>query len=267
MAEKPINVAVTGASGRMAQEALNAVSRDQTLKLVGASSRKHDGGTLALSGGATVPVFRDLSVLLGSVTARVLVDFTVASAAMDHARTAFRHGASPVIGTTGLSPDNLRELEELSRSTGLGAVVAPNFALGAVLMIHLSSLAARYFDYAEIIELHHEGKLDAPSGTALATAQEMARARGRPFQYKTAQKETVSGTRGGQVEGVVIHSIRLPGLVAHQEVIFGTTGQTLSIRHDSNSRESFMPGLLLAIKEVVKRDHLVFGLNKLLGLE
>lgn len=267
MAKTVIAVAVTGASGRMAQEALNAIGADPGLKLVGASSRKLGDGTMPLPGGGIVPVFRDLGLLLGRGKARVLVDFTVASAAMDHARTAFRHGASPVIGTTGLSQENLRELEELSRSTGLGAVVAPNFALGAVLMIHLAAIAARHFEYAEIVELHHEGKLDAPSGTALATAQAMAKNRGRPFQWKPSQKETLGGTRGGQAEGVGVHSIRMPGLVAHQEVIFGAMGQTLSIRHDSTSRESFMPGLLLAVKEVVKRDHLVVGLNRLLGLE
>lgn len=251
----------------MASEALSAIGRDKGLRLVGASSLKLGDGTLPLPGGGTVPVLRDLTSLLEQAKARVLVDFTVAAAAMGHARAAFRHGVSPVIGTTGLSQENLRELEELSRSTGLGAVVAPNFALGAVLMVHLAGIAARYFDYGEIVELHHEGKLDAPSGTALATAQAMAKGRGRPFEWKAPQKETLEGTRGGQTQGVGIHSIRLPGLVAHQEVIFGAPGQTLSIRHDSTGRESFMPGLLLAIREVVNRDHLVVGLNQLLGLE
>ncbi|HLB12193.1 MAG TPA: 4-hydroxy-tetrahydrodipicolinate reductase [Dehalococcoidia bacterium] len=267
MAQATIPVAVTGASGKMAQEALNAIGRDPELRLVGASSRRIDGPRQTLPGAGDAPVFRDVGSLLEKVRARVLVDFTVAEAAMEHARTAFRHRVSPVIGTTGLSQDNLRELEDLSLSTGLGVVVAPNFALGAVLMVHLASIASRYFEYSEIVELHHEGKVDAPSGTALATARAMAKALGRPFQWKAPQRETLPGTRGGQIEGVGIHSIRLPGLVAHQEVIFGTTGQTLSIRHDSISRESFMPGLLLAIKEVVKRDHLVLGLGKLLGLE
>lgn len=267
MSKRAIPVAVTGASGKIAQQALIAIANDADLKLVGVSSRKLGGPTLNLAAGGSVPLFEDLGSLIESVKPRVLVDFTIAEAAMDHSRVAFRHGVSPVVGTTGLTAENLREMEELSRSTGLGAIVAPNFALGAVLMMHAARLASRYFDYAEIIELHHEGKADAPSGTALATAQGMARARGRPFQWKTAQKETLSGTRGGQVEGVGIHSIRIPGVVASQEVILGTTGQTLSIRHDTISRESFMPGLLLAIKEVVKRDRLVVGLDRLLGLE
>lgn len=266
MEQGSISVALTGASGRMAQEALTAIGKDPQLRLVGASSRQLGGSALPLPGGGSVPLFRDPEALMERAKARVLVDFTVADAAMDHARLAFRHGASPVVGTTGLSPKNLRELEELSRSTGVGAVVAPNFALGAVLMIHLARLAAPFFDYVEIVELHHEGKIDAPSGTAMATAQAMAKARGRPFQWIAPLKETLGGVRGGQLEGVGIHSIRLQGLVAHQDVIFGATGQTLSIRHDSSSRESYMPGLLLAIKEVVKRDHLVYGLEKLLGL-
>ncbi len=267
MSQTAIPVVVTGASGKMAQAALSAIVNDPELRLAGATSRNLDGPSLEVARSGPVPLLRDLGTLLGKVEARVLVDFTVAEAAMDHARMAFGHGVSPVLGTTGLSAEDFRELEVLSQSTGLGAVVAPNFAIGAVIMMHLSRVAARYFDYAEILELHHEGKTDAPSGTALATAQGMARARGRQFQWKAAKKETLKGTRGGQWEGIGIHSIRLPGLVAHQEVILGATGQTLSIRHDTTSRESFMPGLLIAIKEVVRQDQLVIGLDRLLGLE
>ncbi|MDP2661996.1 MAG: 4-hydroxy-tetrahydrodipicolinate reductase [Dehalococcoidia bacterium] len=267
MSQPAIPVVVTGASGKMAQEALSAIMKDPELRLAGATSRNLDGPRLEVARSGDVPLFRDLGTLLGKVEARVLVDFTVAEAAMDHARVAFGHGVSPVVGTTGLSAENLRELAGLCQSTRLGAVVAPNFAIGAVIMMHLSRVAARYFDHAEILELHHDGKADAPSGTALATAQGMARARGRPFEWKASKKETLKGTRGGQWEGIGIHSIRLPGLVAHQEVMLGATGQTLSIRHDTTSRESFMPGLLIAIKEVVRQDHLVMGLDKLLGLE
>jgi 4-hydroxy-tetrahydrodipicolinate reductase len=133
-------------------------------------------------------------------------------------------------------------------------------------MIHLAKLAARYFDYAEVIEMHHEGKADAPSGTALATARAMVAARGKPFNYPALEKESLAGTRGGQIEGVGIHSVRLPGLLAHQEVILGAPGQTLTIRHDSISRESFMPGVIMAIKEVGKVKGLIYGLENLLGL-
>ena len=171
-----------------------------------------------------------------------------------------------VIGTTGLSPADLSEIDSLCRANDIGAVVAANFSLGAILMIHLAKVAARFFDYAEIIELHHEQKVDAPSGTALSTAKEMVEARGQPFDWAHTQKETLSGSRGGDYQGVAIHSVRLPGLLAHQEVIFGGLGQTLKIRHDTISRESFMPGVVLAIKEVVKLKRLVFGLENLLGL-
>jgi len=132
-------------------------------------------------------------------------------------------------------------------------------------MIHLAKIAAKYFDYAEIIELHHHLKADAPSGTALSTARAMVKARGSPFSYPTAQK-TPSGSRGEQVDGITLHSVRLPGLMAHQEILLGTSGQTLSIRHDTISRECYMPGVILAIREVVKRQGLVYGLDTLLGL-
>ena len=144
--------------------------------------------------------------------------------------------------------------------------MASNFAIGAVLMIHLAKQASQYFDYAEIIEMHQEKKVDAPSGTALTTAREMVQARGKPFERHPTQQETIPGTRGGSEDGVTIHSVRLPGRVAHQEVIFGGLGQTLSIRHDSVSRESFLPGVMLAIREVMKRQELVVGLDKLIGL-
>jgi len=147
----------------------------------------------------------------------------------------------------------------------VGVVVAPNFALGAVLMMHLAKIAGKYLDHAEIIELHHDRKTDAPSGTALSTAKAMAQARGKPFSTPEAGK--TSDSRGGQVEGVTIHSVRLPGLMAHQEVMLGGPGQTLSIRHDTISRECYMPGIMLAIREVGKRKGLVYGLDNLLGLE
>ncbi len=145
-------------------------------------------------------------------------------------------------------------------------MIAPNFAIGAVLMMHFARLAAPYFDVAEIIELHHAAKVDAPSGTALATAREMAAARGRPFEHPETEKQTIPGTRGGVEGGITIHSVRLPGLVAHQEVLLGGLGQTLTIRHDSTSRESFIPGVILAVREVMRRHDLVVGLDRVLGL-
>jgi 4-hydroxy-tetrahydrodipicolinate reductase len=185
---------------------------------------------------------------------------------MRNVRAAFKHHASPVVGTTGLSAEDLLEIRDLCAATGTGAVVASNFALGAVLLMHFARIGARYFDHAEIIELHHDQKADAPSGTALATARLMREAHGGDLAAASTSKQTLAGARGGELGGVHIHSVRLPGLVAHQEVIFGGLGQTLTIRHDSISRESFIPGVLLAIREVVKRQDLVNGLADLLDL-
>jgi 4-hydroxy-tetrahydrodipicolinate reductase len=193
----------------------------------------------------------------------VLVDFSIARATMPTVRAAIERGVRPVIGTTGLSAEDLAEIDRLALARDIGAVIAPNFALGAVLMIHLAEIAARYMDNAEIIELHHDGKVDAPSGTSLATAEAMAAARGKPFPAPPQQGDAES--RGKQVGGTAIHSVRLPGLLAHQAVILGAPGQTLTIRHDSISRECFMPGVVLAIREVMRRKGLVFGLDSLLG--
>jgi 4-hydroxy-tetrahydrodipicolinate reductase len=164
-----------------------------------------------------------------------------------------------------LTADNLREIETLADSQKICAVVAANFALGAVLMMHFAKLAAKYLDSAEIIELHHNLKADAPSGTALNTARVMAAYRGKPFSQAVDEGKNYP-SRGQRVEGVAIHSVRLPGLMAHQEVLFGGPGQTLSIRHDTINRECYIPGVLLAIQEVVRRRGLIQGLDKLLDL-
>jgi 4-hydroxy-tetrahydrodipicolinate reductase len=193
----------------------------------------------------------------------VVVDFTIARATMPAARLALPEGVRMVIGTTGLSQDDLKEIERLAAENQVGAVVASNFALGAVLMMHLAKIAAKYLDYAEIIELHHHLKADAPSGTAKSTARMMAEARGKPFLQPPGSP---APSRGEQVAGVTIHSVRLPGLMAHQEVLLGGQGQTVSIRHDTINRECYMPGVMLAIKEVMKRKGLVYGLDTLLGL-
>jgi 4-hydroxy-tetrahydrodipicolinate reductase len=145
-------------------------------------------------------------------------------------------------------------------------VVAPNFSLGAALLIHLSKIAAKFFDNAEIIEMHHERKADAPSGTAMATARAMLQARGKPFIYPEVTREVLRNTRGGQVDGIAIHSLRLPGVMAGQEVVFGRAGETLSLRHDAINRECYLPGVILAIKEVMKRKGLIYGLDALLRL-
>jgi 4-hydroxy-tetrahydrodipicolinate reductase len=264
---EPIKVLVHGALGKMGREVMAAICRDSELELVGGVDVKATQEQLTSSDGSKkVPLSSDLSSLLEVCHPKVLVDFTIAEASMPAARIALKRGINVVIGTSGISEDNLKEIAQLSKDNKVGAVVAPNFTVGAAVLLNAVKAAAKLFDYAEIIEMHHHEKADAPSGTALAAAKAMLEARGKPFRYSKTKKETLGGTRGGEVDGIAIHSVRLPGFVASQEVVFGGQGQTLSFRHDTISRECYIPGVILAIKEVVKRQGLIFGLDTLLNL-
>jgi 4-hydroxy-tetrahydrodipicolinate reductase len=251
----------------MGRAAVRAIARETDLTLVGALGRSagigRDAGELAGAGRLGVEVSGGLEDLLGSGV-DVLVDFSPGAAAADHARTAIPRGIAPVIGGTGLGTEQINELSALCEARGLGAVIAPNFAIGAVLMMEFARQAARHLPHAEIIELHHDRKRDAPSGTAVKTAALIAGVRGTAPPALVVEDELVAGARGGTSAGVRVHSVRLPGLVAHQEVIFGGPGQTLTIRHDSVSEESFMPGLILAVRRVRSLPGLVYGLEKLL---
>jgi 4-hydroxy-tetrahydrodipicolinate reductase len=211
----------------------------------------------------SVSISDQLDTLL-QAEAEVAVDFTTPDAAMENVRWAVEHAMHLVVGTTGIGAGDLDEIRRLIEDEGneSNVIVAPNFAIGAVLLQRFAAQATRFFPAAEIVELHHEGKLDAPSGTAMATAERMAKARGEEWQGPTG--ESVDGVRGGDVQGIRVHSVRLPGLVAHQEVIFGGVGQTLTIRHDSSQRVSFMPGVILAVKSVFHRPGLTVGLEPLL---
>jgi len=262
-----IRVVIHGASGKMGQEIIKALCREPEIEVVGAVEQEvSDEFYLPLPDDCNaIPFSSNLEYILTSCQPEVLVDFTIAQATMPAVRLATKQKVNLVIGTTGLTADELNEIDRLSKAHRVGAVVAPNFALGAVLMIHLAKMAAKYLDHAEIIELHHHLKAAAPSGTALSTAKAMAAARGKPFS-RPPQRDKTSPSRGEQVEGVTIHSVRLPGLLAHQEVILGGPGQTLSIRHDTISRECYIPGVILAIKDVVKHRGLGYGLDTLLGL-
>ncbi len=263
---KPIKVVVHGALGRMGQVVTNALCHEPDIRVVGAVELKVPEDYLTLPDGlGKVPLSSDLDHVLTSSRPDILVDFSTAQAVMPAVRIATKRGVNLVIGTTGLTAEDLGEMERLSESHRVGIVVAANFALGAVLMMHLAKVAARYLDHAEIIELHHHLKTDSPSGTALSTARAMAQARGKPFSRPPEQGQ-LPKSRGEQVEGITIHSVRLPGLLAHQEVILGALGQTLSIRHDTIGRECYIPGILLAIREVVKRQGLTYGLDALLNL-
>ena len=260
-----IKVVVHGAAGRVGQEVVKAVCQEPEMKLVGAVDLKVSGDSLPLpDGSGKVPFSTDFKSILATCRPDVVVDFTIAKASMPAVRAAAEKGVNMVIGTTGFNADELAEMEKLAASKKIGIVAAPNFALGAVLMIHLAKIAGKFIDHAEIIELHHDKKLDAPSGTSLLTARAMAEARGKPFLPPAAGEPTPS--RGQSVGGINIHSVRMPGLMAHQEVIFGASGQTLSIRHDTINRECYMPGVMLAVKAVVKQKGFIYGLDKLLGL-
>lgn len=191
----------------------------------------------------------------------VMVDFSVAPAALENVPYALAHGIDCVVGTTGFDPDDLEEFARIAREGSAACLVAPNFAIGAVLMMDFARRASRYMQTCEIVELHHDAKLDAPSGTSRGTARLILAEQG-----KQSAAEHEDGPRGLDIGGIHIHSVRLPGLVAHQEVIFGGLGQTLTIRHDSYDRTSFMPGVVLAIKKVSGMKGLVFGLEKMLDL-
>ncbi|MGD0114985.1 MAG: 4-hydroxy-tetrahydrodipicolinate reductase [Dehalococcoidia bacterium] len=261
-----IRVVVSG-TGKMGREILAAVCADADLEPVGVLEKFSAEEYVSLpDGSGLVHLDKDPQALLSRSRPDVIIDFTHADWTPQVVKAALDSGVRMVIGTTGLPEDFLSDLERSCREKGIGAVAASNFAIGAVLMMHLARIASKHLDHAEIIELHHDQKVDAPSGTAIATAQGMIASRGRPFLQAPTQKEMVAGTRGGTLGGIAIHSVRLPGLVAHQEVIFGGTGQTLTIRHDSTGRESFMPGVRLATKEVMNRSELVRGLDKLIGL-
>jgi 4-hydroxy-tetrahydrodipicolinate reductase len=260
-------VIVAGAIGRMGREVIAGLAKDAELDLAGGVDPRAVEDYLDLpGGGGLIPIGRDLEAIVSRVRPRVMVDFTHPDAAIGNVRTALRLGVSPVVGTSGITPEQLGEIERLANEAGIGAVVAPNFAVGANLMLHFARIASQFLSAAEIIELHHDGKADAPSGTAMSTAHAMREARGEDLSDPPTTKFNSEGARGAVEGGVRIHSVRLPGLVAHQEIIFGGPGQILTIRHDSITRESFIPGVTLAVKEVVKRSGLVYGLDRLMGL-
>jgi 4-hydroxy-tetrahydrodipicolinate reductase len=250
-----IRVGVLGAAGRMGREICRAVAAADDLELVAAVDPNNAGlEAEGLLVSATVEHLADVDVA---------VDFTLPSTVMPNVRWCLRNGVHAVVGTTGLTPADLEELRAAAAANTANCFVAPNFALGAVLLLRFAAEAARYFDAAEVIELHHDGKADAPSGTAIATARAIAAAREGEWSAPEAVGE-YAGARGAEVDGVRVHAVRLPGLVAHEEVLFGGPGQTLSLRHDAVDRAAFLPGVLLAIRAVADRPGLTVGLDALL---
>jgi 4-hydroxy-tetrahydrodipicolinate reductase len=258
-----IRVGVVGAAGKMGRSVMAAVSAAGDLELAAAVDPKVDELDLL------VPVIKATSLdELPDGSVDVLVDFTSPEAAKANLAPALRRGFHLVVGTTGLGADELSELESISRSGGGNALVAANFAIGAVLLMRFAALAAPYFDAVEIVELHHDQKVDAPSGTSIATARAIAEARaaaGMTTPHDPTTTVLLDGARGASADGEIrIHSVRLPGLVAHEEVLFGGPGQGLTIRHDSYDRLSFMSGVLLAVRKVADRPGVTIGLEPLL---
>ncbi|WP_074393246.1 4-hydroxy-tetrahydrodipicolinate reductase [Streptococcus suis] len=253
-----IKVIIAGFKGKMGSTAVEMVKGDVALSLAAlvdpfATETEVDG----------VPVFKTKEEV-ASLEADVWVDFTTPKFAYENIRFALENGFAPVVGTTGFTPEEIEELTALSAEKGLGGLIAPNFAIGAILLMQFAAQAAKYFPNLEIIELHHDKKKDAPSGTAVKTAELISQVRQSQTQGAADEEELIAGARGAEFDGFRIHSVRLPGLVAHQEVIFGAQGEGLTIRHDSYDRISFMGGVNLGIKEVVKRSQLVYGLEHLL---
>ncbi len=250
----------------MGSAVCRAVAEDPELELVAAVDPYHAGIDVRQVAGVDAPgqIARDAEAL-AHAGVEVAVDFTVAAAARENLRWCATHGVHAVVGTTGLSEDDIDELRSLFVD-GVNCFIAPNFAIGAVLMMRFAEMAAPWFETAEVVELHHDKKIDAPSGTAMLTLDRMARA-SKDWMADSTTKHVVPGARGGLgPAGVRVHSLRLRGVMAHQEVLLGTTGQTLTIRHDSYDRSSFLPGVLLAVKAVADRPGTTIGLDALLGL-
>jgi 4-hydroxy-tetrahydrodipicolinate reductase len=251
-----INVAVCGACGKMGKEVVRAVTEDDSLELV---------AEIDICGGHEI--YETISDALKENKIDVLVDFTQPKSIFENAKFCLNHGIRPVIGTTGLSDEQIEELKYLSNTKGISCLIAPNFSTGAVLMMMFSAQAAKYFNNAEIIELHHNQKKDAPSGTAVKTAKMMSEANnGKSFaKGNCAETELIEGSRGGiSYSDIHIHSVRMPGYIASQEVIFGSSGQIFKIRHDSMDRACYMSGIILAVKHVMKGRDFVYGLENIL---
>ncbi|RJX38467.1 4-hydroxy-tetrahydrodipicolinate reductase [Paenibacillus pinisoli] len=267
MTVERIRVAVTGAGGRMGREVVKMVLEDEALQLVAAvdpSSGPVDAGIFAGHSNTGVIVSATLDEALSGAKADVLVDFTVPQAAYGNTKTAIEYGVRPVIGTTGFTPEQIEELDELCKEKGIGGLIAPNFSIGAILMMKFAAEASKYLPHVEIIEYHGDQKLDAPSGTSIKTAELISQVRQELRQGNPKEEETIEGARGGYYNGFRIHSVRLPGVFAQQEVIFGGYGQTLKIRHDSYDRAGYMPGVNVAVKKVMTYTGLIYGFEHIM---
>lgn len=263
-----IRVAIAGARGRMGQEAVHTIMKNPEMELVAVLDYKEIGNTLADTNifpqSFTTPIFTDMAELHKITNPDVLVDLTSPESVYQHTSQALKLGIRPVVGTTGFSDEELEELKGIALSNKIGCIIAPNFAIGAILMMKFAEQAAKYLPDIEIIEMHHDQKLDAPSGTAMKTAHMISGQREVHGQGHPKEIETIPGARGANYDGMRIHSVRLPGLVAHQQVLMGGEGQLLTIRHDSFNRGSFMTGVALSVNKVMELEELVYGLENII---
>lgn len=272
--QQPIPVIVNGAAGKMGREVIKVVAAAEDMMLLGAIDHNPDIlgldiGEVVGGGALEVPVTNELEATLAAASQAhplgVMVDFTHPRSVYNNVRSAIAYGIRPVVGTTGLSPAQIEDLAEFADKASTGCLIIPNFSIGMVLLQQAAIQASQHFEHVEIIELHHNQKADAPSGTALQTAQMLSELGKTYNPVAVEEKEHVPGARGGVTgENIHIHSVRLPGLIAHQEVIFGAPGQIYTLRHDTSDRNCYMPGVLLAIRKIVQLQSLVYGLEKLL---
>ncbi|MEA5418782.1 4-hydroxy-tetrahydrodipicolinate reductase [Spirulina sp. CCNP1310] len=273
-AEASIPVVINGAAGKMGREVVKAVAAAEGMHLVGAVDRSpeligQDVGVVAGCGELEIPILSDLQSVLVLATQEpvqgVMVDFTHPKGVYENVRSAIAYGVRPVVGTTGLTPEQISDLAAFAEKASTGAIIAPNFSIGVILLQQAAMQAAKYFDHVEIIELHHNQKADAPSGTAIKTAEMLAEIKNQYNPAQVKETEQLPGARGScTAENIRMHSVRLPGLLAHQEVLFGSPGQIYTLRHDTSDRASFMPGVVLAIRKVTELKTLVYGLENIL---
>jgi len=259
-----IKVAVTGASGRMGREVVKMVLSDPELQLVAAvdrSSEEVDVGTLVGLKPCGVTMSDSVERVFAELRPDVFVDFTIPASAKQNIELALKYGVRPVVGTTGFTEQETEQLDKLFKDRGIGGLIAPNFSIGAILMMRFAAQAAKYFPHLEIIEYHGDQKLDAPSGTAIKTAELISRNREEIRQGNPKEEEMLEGARGGYFNGFRIHSVRLPGIFAQQEVIMASPGQALKIRHDSYERAAYMPGVNLAVKKVMTYTGMIYGFD------
>ncbi|MCG3418864.1 4-hydroxy-tetrahydrodipicolinate reductase [Oceanobacillus jordanicus] len=260
-------IIIAGPRGKMGSEAIKLVQSQEDMRLVACIDRKNNGKKLADIAelpNLDVPIYEDAVECFSEIDADILIELTIPEQGYKHTKAAMEHGIRPVVGTTGFTEEQIDELSWLASERKIGCIIAPNFAIGAVLMMKFSQMAAQYFPDVDIIEKHHDNKLDAPSGTAVKTAEMIKESREYKKQGHADEKETYPGARGADYDGMRIHSVRLPGLVAHQEVIFGSPGQTLTIKHDSINRASFMEGIKLATDKVMEIQEVIYGLENVL---